>query len=97
MRWAQSSEVYAATSLAPILLIVLSVAGVVFGDEAAHLALSAQSTGLMEVDDDPIPRSAQFVREPGVRVKRRKMPDTVPGVEDRQPSLSSRVEPLGRK
>lgn len=38
---------YAATSLAPILLIVVSVAGVVFGDEAAHLALSAQFTGLM--------------------------------------------------
>jgi membrane protein len=38
---------YAATSLAPILLIVVSVAGVVFGHEASQLAVSAQLTGLM--------------------------------------------------
>lgn len=40
---------YAATSLAPILLIVVAIAGAVFGHEAAQLALSAQITGLMGV------------------------------------------------
>jgi membrane protein len=38
---------YAATSLAPILLIVVAIAGAVFGHEAAQLALSAQISGLM--------------------------------------------------
>lgn len=38
---------YAATSLAPILLIVVAIAGLVFGHEAAELALSAQISGLM--------------------------------------------------
>ncbi|MER8572167.1 YihY/virulence factor BrkB family protein [Mesorhizobium sp. M1338] len=38
---------YAATSLAPILLIVVAVAGLVFGHDAAQLALSAQISGLM--------------------------------------------------
>ncbi|WP_378948157.1 YihY/virulence factor BrkB family protein [Mesorhizobium sp. ANAO-SY3R2] len=38
---------YAATSLAPILLIVVAIAGVAFGQEAAQLALSAQVSGLM--------------------------------------------------
>lgn len=38
---------YAATSLAPILLIVVAIAGLVFGHEAAQLALSAQISGLM--------------------------------------------------
>lgn len=38
---------YAATSLAPILLIVVAVAGTVFGHEAAQLALAAQISGLM--------------------------------------------------
>jgi membrane protein len=38
---------YAATSLAPILLIVVAVAGLVFGNEAAQVALSAQISGLM--------------------------------------------------
>lgn len=38
---------YAATSLAPILLIVVAIAGVAFGHEAAQLALSAQVSGLM--------------------------------------------------
>jgi membrane protein len=38
---------YATTSLAPILLIVVAMAGLVFGREAAQLALSAQISGLM--------------------------------------------------
>ena len=38
---------YAATSLAPILLIVIAVAGLVVGRDAAELALSAQLTGLL--------------------------------------------------
>ena len=38
---------YAATSLAPILLIVVAIAGLVFGDDAARVALSAQISGLM--------------------------------------------------
>lgn len=38
---------YAATSLAPILLIVVAIAGLVFGHDAAQMALSAQISGLM--------------------------------------------------
>src|SRR5262245_15001396 len=38
---------YAATSLAPILLIVVAIAGIAFGHEAAQVALSAQIGGLM--------------------------------------------------
>jgi len=38
---------YAATSLAPILLIVVAIAGLVFGNDAARLALSAQISGVM--------------------------------------------------
>ncbi|PBB33112.1 YihY/virulence factor BrkB family protein [Mesorhizobium sp. WSM3868] len=38
---------YAATSLAPILLIVVAVAGLVVGKDAAQLALSAQISGVM--------------------------------------------------
>ena len=38
---------YAATSLTPILLIVVAIAGLAFGNDAAQLALSAQISGLM--------------------------------------------------
>jgi len=38
---------YATTSLAPVLLIVVAIAGLAFGHEAAQLALSAQLSGLM--------------------------------------------------
>lgn len=38
---------YAATSLAPILLIVVAIAGLVFGNDAAQVALTAQISGLM--------------------------------------------------
>ncbi|MER8385784.1 YihY/virulence factor BrkB family protein [Mesorhizobium sp. M0166] len=38
---------YATTSLAPILLIIVAIAGMAFGHEAAQLALSAQIAGLM--------------------------------------------------
>ncbi|TGQ36519.1 MULTISPECIES: YihY/virulence factor BrkB family protein [unclassified Mesorhizobium] len=38
---------YVTTSLAPILLIVVAIAGLVFGHDAAQLALSAQIEGLM--------------------------------------------------
>ncbi|WP_348628143.1 YihY/virulence factor BrkB family protein [Mesorhizobium sp. M1B.F.Ca.ET.045.04.1.1] len=38
---------YATTSLAPILLIVVAVAGIVIGNDAAQLALSAEFSGVM--------------------------------------------------
>ncbi|MBZ9848908.1 YihY/virulence factor BrkB family protein [Mesorhizobium sp. CA14] len=38
---------YATTSLAPILLIVVAIAGLVIGNDAAQLALSAQISGVM--------------------------------------------------
>ncbi|MER9331541.1 YihY/virulence factor BrkB family protein [Mesorhizobium sp. M0488] len=38
---------YAVTSLAPILLIVVAIAGLVFGHEAAQLGLSAEIAGVM--------------------------------------------------
>lgn len=38
---------YATTSLAPILLIVVAIAGVVIGNDAAQLALSAEISGVM--------------------------------------------------
>ncbi|MGC5839696.1 MAG: YihY/virulence factor BrkB family protein [Mesorhizobium sp.] len=38
---------YAATSLAPILLIVVAISGIAIGHQAAELALSAQISGLM--------------------------------------------------
>jgi membrane protein len=47
---------YATTSLAPILLIVVAIAGLVFGHDAAQLALSAQISGLMG------PQSADLLR-----------------------------------
>src|SRR5690348_15527439 len=38
---------YTATSLAPILLIVVAIAGLVFGREAAQGAITTQLSGLM--------------------------------------------------
>ncbi len=38
---------YASTALAPILLIVVAIAGLAFGHDAAQLALTAQISGLM--------------------------------------------------
>src|SRR5262245_4905054 len=38
---------YTATSIAPILLIVIAIAGLVFGREAAQGAITAQLSGLM--------------------------------------------------
>src|SRR5215204_5447839 len=38
---------YTVTSLAPVLLIVISIAGLVFGADAARGAISGQLTGLM--------------------------------------------------
>ena len=38
---------YAATSLAPILLIVVAICGLAFGNDAAQLALTAQISGVM--------------------------------------------------
>ena len=38
---------YAATSLAPVLLIVIAIAGFVVGGDAAELAVSAQLSGLL--------------------------------------------------
>ena len=38
---------YATTSLAPILLIVVAIAGIVVGNDAAQLALSAEFSGVM--------------------------------------------------
>ena len=42
-----SMAFYAVTSLAPILLIVVAIAGLVFGEDAARNALAAQFQGLM--------------------------------------------------
>lgn len=47
---------YAATSLAPILLIVVAIAGLVFGHQAAQLALSAEISGVMG------PQAAEVVK-----------------------------------
>lgn len=47
---------YATTSLAPILLIVVAIAGMAFGNDAAQLALSAQMAGLMG------PQSAELLQ-----------------------------------
>ncbi|MER8863996.1 YihY/virulence factor BrkB family protein [Mesorhizobium sp. M0751] len=47
---------YATTSLAPILLIIVAIAGMAFGHEAAQLALSAQIAGLMG------PQSAELLQ-----------------------------------
>lgn len=47
---------YATTSLAPILLIVVAIAGMAFGNDAAQLALSAQLAGLMG------PQSAELLQ-----------------------------------
>ena len=38
---------YTVTSIAPVLLIVVAIAGLVFGREAAENAISAQLSGLM--------------------------------------------------
>ena len=39
---------YAITSLAPVLLIVIAIAGLVFGRDAAQSAISGQFSALME-------------------------------------------------
>lgn len=49
---------YAATSLAPILLIVVAIAGLAFGHDAAQLALSAQIAGLMGPESADLFRAA---------------------------------------
>jgi membrane protein len=49
---------YATTSLAPVLLIVVAIAGIAFGHEAAQLALSAQISGLMGPESAGILQSA---------------------------------------
>ncbi|KRB23856.1 BrkB (serum resistance)-like protein [Mesorhizobium sp. Root695] len=49
---------YATTSLAPILLIVVAIAGLVFGRDAAQLALSAQISGLMGPESADLLRTA---------------------------------------
>ena len=41
---------YAVTSLAPVLLVVVAIAGLAFGNDAAGIALSAQIAGLMGSD-----------------------------------------------
>ena len=38
---------YAATSMAPVLLIVIAIAGLVFGHDAAQNAVAVQLTGLL--------------------------------------------------
>ncbi|MER9318544.1 YihY/virulence factor BrkB family protein [Mesorhizobium sp. M0659] len=49
---------YATTSLAPILLIVVAIAGLAFGHEAAQAALSAQITGMMGTESANILQTA---------------------------------------
>ncbi|TSE08348.1 YihY/virulence factor BrkB family protein [Mesorhizobium intechi] len=49
---------YAATSLAPVLIIVVAIAGIAFGHDAAQLALSAQISGLMGPESAALLRTA---------------------------------------
>jgi len=49
---------YAATSLAPVLIIVVAIAGIAFGHDAAQLALSAQISGLMGSDSAAVLQTA---------------------------------------
>ncbi|WP_027062745.1 YihY/virulence factor BrkB family protein [Mesorhizobium loti] len=49
---------YATTSLAPVLLIVVAIAGIAFGHEAAQLAVSAQISGLMGAESANILKTA---------------------------------------
>ncbi len=49
---------YAVTSLAPILLIVVAIAGLGFGNDAAQLALAAQISGLMGPQSADLLKSA---------------------------------------
>ena len=49
---------YAVTSLAPILLIVVAIAGLGFGNDAAQVALSAQISGLMGPQSADLLKSA---------------------------------------
>lgn len=49
---------YAATSLAPVLLIVVAIAGIAFGHDAAQLALSAQISGLMGAESAGLLKTA---------------------------------------
>lgn len=58
---------YAATALAPILLIVVAIGGLVFGHEAAQLALSAQISGLMGAQSADLLRVPWRVLRPATR------------------------------
>ncbi len=49
---------FAVTSLAPILLLVIAIAGLVFGEEAARNALASQLTGLMGSQSADVLQSA---------------------------------------
>ena len=49
---------YTVTSLAPILLIVVAIAGLAFGQEAAQKAITAQLTGLMGTQTADVLQSA---------------------------------------
>src|SRR5258708_38360061 len=49
---------YTVTSIAPILLIVVAVAGLVFGREAAHGAITAPIGGLMVPQPDEVVQGA---------------------------------------
>src|SRR5260370_22302191 len=41
---------YTVTSIAPVLIIVIAIAGLVFGEDAARGAIAAQLSGLMGVE-----------------------------------------------
>lgn len=53
-----SMAFYVATSLAPVLLIVVAIAGLAVGQDAAELALSAQISGLMGAQTADLFRAA---------------------------------------
>ena len=49
---------YTVTSIAPVLVIVIAIAGLVFGHEAAQGAISAQFSGLMGAESAELLQTA---------------------------------------
>ena len=61
---------YTVTSIAPVLLIVIAIAGLVFGHDAAQNAITTQLSGLMgqqtaEVLQTAVASRQQIIRYPG--------------------------------
>ncbi len=62
--WARRSPYYTLFSIAPLLLIVISVAGLVFGEQAARGEVMEQLSGLLGTDGAAAGRGAAQAREP---------------------------------